>query len=254
MTTTIGNPVWIGLGVPDIEAAKSFYTDIFGWTYADGGEAPGHYHQIFHDGRLVGGLMQNVDPAANEQVFWEVYFSTDDIAATLDQITEHGGQALVGEMPVAGLGKMAIAAAPSGAQFGLWEAGELTGNDASGAHGSPVWYDTPTTDLAADAALYHAVFGWDIRYQNDDPASGFATVGPYETAKIGLFAGSGMFPEGFRSTWRVFFEVDDMDAAVRAIKTAGGEVTDGPEDTGESMLCDTVRDPQGAVFLIIENI
>jgi hypothetical protein len=30
-----GTPCWVDYGAADMEAARAFYTDVFGWTYAD---------------------------------------------------------------------------------------------------------------------------------------------------------------------------------------------------------------------------
>lgn len=254
--TTTGAPVWIDLGVPDIEAAKQFYTAVFGWTYVDAGEQFGHYHQIFAGNARVGGLMQNVDPADNDNVAWTVYFLTPDAEATLAGVSANGGQVLVPAMPVGDMGSMAIAAAPSGAQFGLWQPGTLEGFD-SGPAGTAIWFDTPTMDFAADVAFYDAIFGWDTRYMGDDPASGFATIGPYESANVGLFNGTEMFGPDSRSQWRVFFDVADMDAAVAAINASGGRITDGPEDMSDGtvrQVLATAVDPSGAGFLVMQTI
>lgn len=256
MTSSPGKPIWIDLGVPDIEAAKRFYSAVFGWTYSDGGEEFGHYHQVFVGGALVGGMMQHPDATQNQPVFWNVYFETSDTQATLAQVTQHGGQVLVPAMGVGDQGTMASAGAPSGAQFGLWQPGTLAGFE-PGTHGTAVWFDTPSLNFAADVAFYQSVLGWDIRYADDDPSSGFATVGPYESATIGLFHGTDMVGPDGRSTWRVFFAVDDMDAAVAAIEAGGGQVTDGPEDVSEGtqrQLCATAVDPDGAVFLLLQTV
>ncbi|MGD8698189.1 MAG: VOC family protein [Gemmatimonadales bacterium] len=45
---------YIEFAVTDIEAAKSFYSAVFGWTFTDYGPE----YTSFHDGRLGGGLQQ----------------------------------------------------------------------------------------------------------------------------------------------------------------------------------------------------
>ncbi len=257
--STTGQPSWIDLGVPDLEISKHFYSSVFGWTYVDSGEEFGHYHQIFGpDGRIVGGLMQNFDPADNANVFWEVYFATPGRRGEPGK-APMGGTVVVPTMQVGEMGTMGIATAPSSAQFGLWQAGTVTGLDITNTPGTPIWFDTPTPDVSGDAAFYQALFGWDVRYAGDDPQSGFATVGPYESAQIGLFDGTEMFGADLASQWRVFFKVANMDATVAAINANGGHITDGPEElpeesseTGRPQQCATVVDPDGAVFLIMD--
>ncbi|WP_052462505.1 VOC family protein [Nigerium massiliense] len=251
MSANTNRAVWIDLGVPDLEQATDFYGRVFGWTFTDGGDEYGHYHQITaSDGSLVGGLMQNPDPAM--PVFWMVYFGTNDAEGTSATIAQSGGSVFRPAMPVGDMGSMAIVTAPSGATFGLWQAGTLSGFGEPTCTGMAMLVDTPTKDLTADVAAYEKAFGWDIVYGDGEGGEKFATVGPYEDAQICLFDAAEMFPADHPSSWRVFFRTDDMDATVAAIKDAGGVVTDGPVEEEEGTVVATAKDPFGAVFLVMQ--
>ena len=85
MTRSTGTSTWLDLSITDTEAAKAFYSGLFGWEFEDLGESMNHYHLIRNDGALVGGLM-NVsgmtcptgDPLPPE---WGVYLAVDDADA-----------------------------------------------------------------------------------------------------------------------------------------------------------------------------
>ena len=48
----------VALSFQDLDAAKAFYTGVFGWTFRDLGEEFGHYSIISNsDGAPVGGAM-----------------------------------------------------------------------------------------------------------------------------------------------------------------------------------------------------
>ncbi len=57
MSRRTGTTTWIDLSVQDLDAAKTFYAGLFGWTFDDMGEQFGHYHLIRNEGALVGGAM-----------------------------------------------------------------------------------------------------------------------------------------------------------------------------------------------------
>jgi predicted enzyme related to lactoylglutathione lyase len=56
---------------------------------------------------------------------------------------------------------------------------------------------------------------------------------------------------GLAPHWMVYFQVADMDAAVRAVQDAGGAVQHGPFDSGHGRLA-VVADPAGAIFSLQE--
>ena len=60
MTIDNGAPVWIDLGAPDLESAKDFYRELFGWNYTSTGEDYGGYLMV-DVGVPVGGAAHNMN-------------------------------------------------------------------------------------------------------------------------------------------------------------------------------------------------
>ena len=58
---------------------------------------------------------------------------------------------------------------------------------------------------------------------------------------------SGFLPEGVPSNWRVYWEVDDVDAAIATVTGLGGSVLMPAQDTPYGRLAQ-VADPAGAAF------
>jgi predicted enzyme related to lactoylglutathione lyase len=65
-----GAPCWVDVALPDLEAGRSFYGELFGWTFEDQGEEFGHYTLAFRDGKAAAGLMPAPDPAV--PIAWTV--------------------------------------------------------------------------------------------------------------------------------------------------------------------------------------
>lgn len=51
-----GTPAWVDLGTDDLNAAKAYYTELFGWEYLSGGEEAGDHLLAQLDGKSVAGL------------------------------------------------------------------------------------------------------------------------------------------------------------------------------------------------------
>src|SRR5690606_33057065 len=91
---------------------------------------------------------------------WGIYLRADDLETTIRAVPEAGGKVLIPAMHIAPYGTMAILEAPGGAMVGAWQPQEHAGFGATGAPGTPVWFETVTGDYAAAVRFYQQVFGW----------------------------------------------------------------------------------------------
>lgn len=273
MTIAPGNTTWIDLGTHDLEAAQAFYHELFGWNYTSTGPHFGGYLMVDR-GVPVCGMGLNMDMEGNLDLsmptWWTVYFKVTDVADAVAAVAENGGNVFVPPMQIGDMGSMAIVSAPSGAAFGVWEAGSFEGFDTSGTVGLSCWYESLTKDYSADVAFYAAVLGWEnvpmgpeagaagSEQFADEPSGQGApdNMGRYSTnfgerATAGVCEANAWLPEDAHSFWRVYFRVEDTDAAIAKIQELGGTVLDGPMDSPFGRLA-TVADPQGGMFQIIQ--
>ena len=58
-----GTPCWIDYGAADLDAAKSFYSDILGWTYTGGEPEYGGYLTARIGDRAAAGTAPQMDPS-----------------------------------------------------------------------------------------------------------------------------------------------------------------------------------------------
>jgi predicted enzyme related to lactoylglutathione lyase len=114
---------WNELISSDVEAAKTFYAELFGWTY-EGGEVPTGEYWVARGGESGGlaGLMGR-PPGMPAQApdSWYVYFLVSDLRATLEHAGRSGGQALFGPESVPGVGLIATLGHPVGGVFALMQ-------------------------------------------------------------------------------------------------------------------------------------
>jgi len=115
---------WNELASRDVETAKAFYAEVFGWNYdaMDMGGDTGVYHVIKGAKDGWGGLM-TMPPTVPDEVpsHWVVYFLVSDADATAEAVTAAGGQTVQAPFEIPGVGRMAVFADPQGGTFSVMQ-------------------------------------------------------------------------------------------------------------------------------------
>ncbi|WP_406429058.1 VOC family protein [Streptomyces sp. NBC_01589] len=153
-------PCWVDVQLPDLEAGKRFYGELFGWTFRAGEEVQrgGPAVDALSGGKLVAALAAKQD--GRMPTAWGIYFATDDIASTVTRIRQSGGQVITEPVRVGSAGVLAQAADPGGAVFGLWQAGDRSGFQKQNEPGSFCWTEVYTRQKDRVDAFYERVFGF----------------------------------------------------------------------------------------------
>ena len=240
-----GTPCWIDYGAADIEATKSFYTDVLGWQYSGGEPEYGGYLSCEVKGLQAAGMAPRMDESAPPS--WTTYFATDDVDATAARIREAGGTVVVEPMDVGPMGRMAIANDPQGNSFGLWQAGQHIGARIYNEPGALVWNEAAVEDADAARNFYGSVFGF--RFDEVEGAGGYTTFSTGDRPMGGL----GQHQAGSPKGWTVCFSVASTDEAVEAVTRGGGKVTMAPQDTPFGRFA-VVEDAWGAPFSVMQEL
>ncbi|MBB6097336.1 hypothetical protein HNR42_000750 [Deinobacterium chartae] len=241
-----GQPSWTDLTTPAPEQTQAFYGALFGWQYQHTGDALGNYVIAHHGGKTAAGIMP-VPVGSDMPIAWTVYFASDDIAADVQRARELGGQVLMGPEQVGEEGQMALIGDPSGASFGLWQAGAHQGAQTREQPGSVVWVELNTRDSASALAFYTALFRAD-----SEAVDGM----DYHQLKHGDqgYAGISGMAENWEaigiSEWLTYFYVPDVDEAARVAEQQGGKVLVAPFDMPYGRMA-VLRDPGGASFAVM---
>src|SRR6266540_488362 len=78
-----GTFCWVELGTTDGQAAKKFYTELFGWTFTESPVGPGMvYAMLKRDDKDVGGLYQMPSEMTSQGIppHWLSYVSVECLA------------------------------------------------------------------------------------------------------------------------------------------------------------------------------
>lgn len=113
---------WNELITSDVEGAKKFYRETFGWESETKSVAPGWDYTMFKRGETMIGGMIGISPEMGPiQPHWLSYVISNDIAADLAKAKAAGGTVLKEAMEVPNAGTFAIVKDPQGAVFALWK-------------------------------------------------------------------------------------------------------------------------------------
>ncbi len=116
---------WCELLTTDVEAAKSFYAELFGWTMepvtheCDEGNETFEYNLVKVDGTEVGGIMAVPPQAQGMPPCWGAYVTVDDVDAAAAKVRDLGGHIVVPLKDIPGVGRFCVIQDPQGAALTL---------------------------------------------------------------------------------------------------------------------------------------
>lgn len=106
---------WCELMTGDVEAAKEFYSKLFGWELKDA-DMPGMTYTLINvGGKGIGGIMAMPEKAGPMPPSWGAYVTVDDVDAVAGNAVELGGKVLVPPTEIPGVGRFCVIQDPQGA-------------------------------------------------------------------------------------------------------------------------------------------
>ncbi|MGI8867698.1 MAG: VOC family protein [Mycobacteriales bacterium] len=128
-----GTAAWNELHTKSYDAAQTFYSAVFGWTFNEVGGDQMQYSVFSTPGaeQSVGGIFNDPQLAADHPSYWLVWFAVGDCDEAVTKATGLGSSAL---MPPTDspFGRMSVVRAPQGEVFGLIDMTTTVGEPPSG--------------------------------------------------------------------------------------------------------------------------
>jgi predicted enzyme related to lactoylglutathione lyase len=245
---TPGTFSWTDLTTIDQDAAKAFYSGLFGWEADDRPVGDGIVYSMMQlDGKGVAAISPQPQQQREAGVppTWNSYVTVESADASAERAAELGANVHAPPFDVLDAGRMAVIQDPQGAFFMVWEPKENIGAELVNAPGALCWNELASPDLEASASFYSGLFGWELQQFEGSPE-------PYLVIMNRGRSNGGIRPLGPPGTpphWLVYFGVDDIDAGLAKVTELGGSVLAGPIDIGIAKI-GVVQDPQGAVFAL----
>ena len=244
-----GEFCWINIITPRSAEARSFFSELFGWTYMDLPDMGGGIIKV--DGHDVGGMWNmespNMPPGTTPVI--GVMVKVDDADEMAGKVRSLGGKAQA-PMDIATNGRMVACTDPTGAVFDLWQGIDQPGTDADKTkHGVPSWSELLTSDTKGAEEFYRSLFGWTATE---------ADMGHmmYTTFKLGDDYAAGMMqhsPEmgDMPMGWSTYVTVSDVDQSVGKASGMGASVFMPAMDIPTVGRMAGIVSPQGVSFYVI---
>jgi len=245
---TPGTFCWADLTTTDQDAAKTFYSSLFGWEAEDMPVGEGSYYSMQRvDGKDVAAIAPQPQQQRDMGVppVWNSYVSVESADAAAERAKELGATVHAPPFDVMEAGRMAVIQDPQGAFFMVWQPNRHFGAALVNAPGAFSWNELASPDLDASETFYSSLFGWNVEPFEGSPQ-------PYLTIKNGDANNGGirpLDPPVMPPHWLVYFAIDDIDAGLAKVQELGGTKLAGPTDIGIAKI-GIVQDPQGAVFAL----
>ena len=248
-----GEFCWYELGTRNLEAAKRFYSGLFGWSAREVPMGPDDtYTMLEIGGRVVGGAYV-LKGAAYEGVpaHWLAYVATDALDADAARALSLGGTAIVGPLDVPGVGRIVMIRDPQGAVVAMFQEGGNPGAARfDGIPGGFCWTELAARDAVAAVAFYTGVFGWGTEKLDTGRV-------PYTQWRVGDRLVGGMMaipPEwsGVPPHWMSYVSVRDCDAVAAQAEALGGRIVVPPQDVENVGRFAVLSDHEGAVLAVLK--
>lgn len=240
-----GAPCWLSLAAGDVQAAKEFYARVLGWCHVPLLGSPGRARFLALRAGAPAGTLSQATCEPGVSAGWIPYFGVDDVDTTVGRLRERGATVAVGPLST-GTGRLAVAAGPQEAVFGLrqrapdprWRVGA----------GPVARLELHTRDIFAAAYFYGDVLGWadragegcEVEYAHGqiEVRDGLRTVAALKDAT----------PSG----WHPCFRVADVDLAAVAATGWGGQVISRPEGARRRLEA-VLADREGNPFTVVAS-
>jgi len=121
ITGVNGTLCWADLSTSDVDRAKKFYSDLFGWTISAGEKDTSGYLHIQNGNDFIGGIPPAKYRNPNVPPHWLSYFLVGDCDASAAKAKQLGGTTHMDPSTMEGVGRMAVIADPQGAVFSIFQ-------------------------------------------------------------------------------------------------------------------------------------
>jgi predicted enzyme related to lactoylglutathione lyase len=112
-----GTMLWNELIVHDVNAAREFYSRLFGWSTREMRVPTGDYMVFMSGDRQVAGLMQIGKDWGPVSPHWQIFFAVKNCDADIARTKALGGSLLFGPVDVPKTGRFALLADPCDGVF-----------------------------------------------------------------------------------------------------------------------------------------
>jgi predicted enzyme related to lactoylglutathione lyase len=244
-----GKFIWHDLLTDDPKAAQRFYGELFGWTFHEigprfGAVASANYTLIRHEGRLIGGMIDESRLDSEVDLSqWVGLMSTGDIDAAVATLKRSGGTVYTPPTELADRGRIAVVADPQGALFALLQTRDGDPADEPPRMNEFLWDEVWVEDVEAAAAFYQELAGLESSTLTRGEEPEYLYLAGDDVPRFGILP----IPlEDLPPLWTPYLRVADPGAIVARVEELGGRVVLEPVERAPGVMVALIIDPSGA--------
>ena len=254
MELKAGSFCWLELGTTDQNAAKKFYSNLFGWTADEIPMGPGMTYTMFRlAAKDVGGGYSLMKEQLDSHVppNWMLYIKVANADEAAAKAVKSGGQQIVPPSNIPNVGRFAVIQDPTGASISIFQPGQHKGVGVFGDIGALCWADLNSRDPEKAAKFYGEWVGWTFEKGND----GYRHIvnGTSHEDMIGGIPPEMHAPPGTPSYWLAYFHVADCKASAAKAAQLGASTHMPATLMPDVGTIAVLSDPQGAAFALYQR-
>jgi predicted enzyme related to lactoylglutathione lyase len=238
-----GKFVWFEHVSNDVQRARTFYGELFGWRSDAVPMGDQQYHMIQNGGQGIGGFRTAMPGLPNH---WMSYLSVADVDATTKAAQAAGAKVMMPPTDFAPVGRGATLADPTGAVLSVWKSAQGDPPDTETvAPGNWYWNECWTPDAKAALAFYEKVFGYTHETMNMGPQGDYYVLMRDGKARGGIMRAT---EPAAPPAWLPYVSVVDCDATATRAGALGAKIIVPPKDIPDVGRFTVLMDSTGAVI------
>ena len=244
---------WADLATTDKKSAIKFYTDIFGWKSIEN-DTVIDYDMFTLQGKAVAAVCEMMPELKKAEIppYWMSHIAVDNIEKYIAKVEDCGGTVISGALMTAGdNGLFALIQDPENALIGLWEGKTHKGAAFTKINSTLCWVEHAGRNASLSVPFYEKVFSWTSKTEN------FGDM-PYTTFYSGGEPVAGLYimnsdMDSIPCHWLPYFMIENIELAIEKTKKYHGSILMPKLFIEHVGFFTVIRDPQGAVFGLIQS-
>jgi len=242
-----GKFVWWDLMTDNLSESKKFYSDLFGWTFADEEDGKDDYVVVLQDGVPIAGMFDLKDVKGDQKYSqWISYVSVPDMNQAINFTKSSGGTIYREPFELADRGTVAFILDSQNAVLAFVKSSSGDPADSEPVYDRWFWTELWTNNVDSSTEFYTELFGYNLKTFNTAAGNLYYVFLKENKPRAGML---NIPYENVKPHWMPYIAVKNPAEIVEKVEKLGGAIYLGLDDTGRSDAA-IIADPSGAVFTI----
>ena len=243
-----GKIVWHDLLTDDVNSVKSFYGNLFGWTFDDGGDPDAVYTTILLNSNPIGGIvyLEKKEGNINYAAQWMEYISVNDVDEVFKEVKKQNCKVYREPFDILDRGRIAIFADLRGALIAILSSSSGDPGDEEVEYNNWFWDELWTDDIDNSVNFYKSLFGYTTEEYKTRSDKDYVMFRTTERRRAGVLK----IPfDEVKPNWLPYVAVKDVKEVENKVEGLGGKImVSSDKIIGNDAAI--LADPSGAVFTI----